>query len=88
MAPKCFKVREEEEGNEDLFPDVSVPSTVRNAYFSALLTAVSGGETISPLNTYGDYSTIRYEMAGGHLCKRQRCILNLRAKPAPQSIGF
>lgn len=76
----------EEEGNEDLFLDFSAPSTVPNAYLSALLAAVRGGEVIPPLNTYGDYSTIRYEVAGGLFCKRQRCMLNLRAKPVPQSI--
>ena len=47
-VPKCFKVREEEGRKQHLFPDFNVPSTVPNAYLSALLTAVSGGEMISP----------------------------------------
>lgn len=85
LVSKCFiyKVKEKE-GNEDSFLDFSAPNTVLNAYLSALLAAVRREEMISPLNTYRDYSTISYEVAGGLYCKRQRCMLNLRAKPALQ----
>lgn len=52
LAPQCFisKLREEEENDKHLFHDFIVPGRVLKAYLGALLTRVSGGETISPFN--------------------------------------